>query len=526
MVIKNQDNSANPHSFAPQRALACGLRLAVLCGLSLILGASNNAQAQDAWHLTAYRVYAPVIFEPGPAMTESVRSRLMRDLSEQCDNVLGAIWDLEVATADSRWQLAAASADHEADRDELIRLVLELQSERSAAGIVDPIDKVFLIRVSRPVEGWRLVIQELDVATRILGHVYVKDVAQSEVLSHEAFHTILQAFAPLARIEDSDDTDDVRIGLRAGGLPVRDANLRFTTPGDLFVPVIRQNNRDGTPRGIRAVPWTYLQVKVPEPEEPAEGEDGQPVVAAQPPTEETLEDSPILTTEVFTALQSAFSKRRRGREEKYALAVHVPYSETTFRAMDRNDATHALSGYEVISYTPDSPITTRLGTTNALGELTIRKNASPLHLLLVRSGSRMLARLPIVPGSEQVAQIELVNDRERLEMEGYITGIQEEMVGVFTQREVLIRLINTKLDDKEVEEAQELMEKLQQLPTARSFRSRLSGRRSGFFTGDQYAAIHINKMFDDTERVLDRFFTTAPISELQRRLENAAPGTN
>ncbi|MDA7979904.1 MAG: hypothetical protein MPJ50_14140 [Pirellulales bacterium] len=471
------------------------------------------ASAQDAWHSTAYRMHAAVIFEPGPAVTQNLRDTLLRDLKEQCDNVFGANWDLDVVVAGQPWRIASGGADEEADYDELVQLMLELDTQRLAAGKVESLDKVFIIYVACPPSGWKIMVRELDVATRVLGHPVVRDIPQQQILGQSAFAAMLEVFAPLARIEES-DTDDVRLGLRAEALLRRDPNLHVTQPGDLFQPIIRQNNRDGTPKGIRPVAWTYLRINESEVAEPVDGEDGKPVVRL---LAENSSPNAIVNATTYSALKTAFRKRRRGREEKYALAVRITHPKTTLKAVDLRDVSRGLEGYEIIAYTPDSPVTTRLGRTNDLGEITIPADDNPLHLLLVRSGRRMLARLPIVPGSQQVAQIELTDDRERLQIEGFITGLQEEMVGVFTHRELLMNLIRDKLNDDNIDGAQALMERLRRLPTAESFRQRIQAKDNAYFGSDA----HVNKLFDDTRKVLDRFFQSGPVRELQREIDSA-----
>lgn len=478
-----------------------------LCAACLVFS-PGDAQAQDVWEFTPYHNYAIVAFEQDPALTPAMQANLLRDLTEQADNVLGANWDMHVQEADADWTQAMPDGNLAEDPESVIQASLHLQDVRAAENLIEPVDKIFLVHISATALGKQVAVREFDVVTRTLSDAEVLVTPQDEVLSRLAFQALLTSFSPLARMEES-DTEDIRLGLRAEGQPRRDASLQLVGPGDLFVPIIRQNNRDGSPRGIKAVPWTYLRVNAPA--EPAAG-----AAAA-------VEPSPFVNATTFSALRMAFSTRRRGREEKYALYVRPRYDSTTVKVVNRTDFVTPLAGYEFISYTPDSPVTTLLGTTDPRGEIEVAADDAPLHLLLVRSGGRLLARLPLVPGVTKEMQIELADDRDRLRIEGFIAGLQEEIVGVFTHREILIRLARQKLENNDVTAARELVDRIKKLPSADSFRDRIRARRSNFVSADSSIQQHILKLFSDTEGVLARYLADTPVQELQSAIDQARP---
>ncbi|MEX0586738.1 MAG: hypothetical protein WD176_08845, partial [Pirellulales bacterium] len=205
-----------------------------------------------------------------------------------------------------------------------------------------------------------------------------------------------------------------------------------------------------------------------------------------------------------------------------ALAVRPPESATDLVVHSRLDKNRRLFGYEVYAYTPDSPTTTLLGRTDSSGTLRIEPGEHPLRLLIIKSGGEFLARLPLVPGVEPVALAAVADDDQRLAVEGYITGLQEEVVDLVARRAMFMARIQSRLDEGKPSEAGELLVELRQLATRDDLAIVLSEQRKKYFSGDALIRRKIDKLFDDTREVFMRNLDPKPIEQLTSEVNKAA----
>lgn len=458
-------------------ALWCGLAVVVWCGLG-----SGTARGQSVWELTPYRVQLQVAFSYSPEWTAWRRRELTERLVSRIDSLIGATWSVEVVEAEASW------------RSTMLRDLASIEMDDLPAVEGEEFDKIILMTAQASGPSLRLTAREFDVRTQRWGTMESVAVAHAARLRSAATHLVISVFSPLAMVDEVEG-DQVALRLRAGTLPPRDDTLQWVTAGDLFEPFVRYTDRDGSLRRIVAVDWTYLRV------ESADGAD--------------------VATRVYSGMRSPLSARRRGRTEQLAVVVHPPRTETTLFLHSRTDQERPLAGYDVFAYGPENKATDLLGRTNRDGAIHIEPTEDNLRLVVVRSGNQFLARLPIVPGLRPELNALLPDDTERLEAEGFITGLQESLVDLVVRREVLLALIRHYLSENRLEDATRLNEELNGLRTRQQFANELDREQQRTVSSDPSTQRKIDKLFADTKVLLNQFMRAGPVEEVQAELRAA-----
>jgi hypothetical protein len=495
-------NSAAPWRRRARAGAARGSRRLGLRALVVLLAAANGAAArgQTAWERTPYRVTCVVAFDCKTAFGSESVARFAAALQQRVDSMVGGAWDFTASTASApqaaRLGSALCSPSPAAAQPAPqpgAPAWLDDSPVPEASGSDAP-DKVLGLYVERGRSGLRLAVQEYDVRTQLLGPRLQEDFIHPQLLLSAAVDALFRAFRPLAVVERVTGRD-VLLRVRAAALPLRDAELDLLHPRGLLQAVVRYNHRDGSPQHLEVVPWTYL---LREPER---------------------DESPSLVQcRIHSALQAPLTPRRRGRVEMLAVALDPPRGTTRLELYSRTRPDKPLVGYAVYAYGPDAPQTELLGYTDAQGGLTIPPGDHRLRLLLIRNGHEILARLPLVPGLSPTLRAPLRDDDVRLAAEGFVQGLQYELVDTVVRRQVLLRLLENDLDQRQWDAARQRMQQIDQLPTAADYRARLSGLESRTFADDAVTRQRIARLFDDTRALLDRFLDPAPVEALRARL--------
>ena len=450
----------------------------------IVCASSAFASGQTVWELTPYQVQVILATAPVPELTPRLQTDLGEGLVERVNAMIGAAWDVTV--------VAAPPALRRAMIDDLESVTVDSLPEDSI--ISEPFDKVFLLAVTPGPEGYHVTARELDVRTRVWSTPVTVAAWQLAKLRDAAFQAVHNAFAPLAQIV-SVEQKVVTLRVRAAGFPARDETIRGVQPGDLFRPVIRHRERSGRLRGINALPWTFLTV-----------EDVTPTG---------------VTCQLYSGFRSPLSGRRRGGFEQLALGVSPPGRPTRLLLKSRTDPGQALAGYDVYSHPPDEKTTDLVGRTDRQGAVIVPPAEPPLRVLLVKNGGEFLARLPVVPGVEPEMTADIPNDDQRLEAEGFINGLQEQLIDLVARRQVLLTQAQSRLDDKKLDEASDLLRKLRNLETREDFSLYLSEEKKKVFSADKIIQAKIDSLFNKTQRLVTEFLDPTPIDQLANALHKA-----
>ncbi len=446
-------------------------------GALLALLAPNYAWAQDAWEHTPYSIQV-YLASRGEASNDALPA-IADHLSDRADTVVGGGWKLQVDVAPPA--LAQAITDGWDN----------MKPEHVPLPETEP-DKVVVLVIdagSMPV----IEAREFDCRARQFGPIQRRAVAQAWRIRREAFLALTSAFTPLARVEPLEDKQ-VRLHLRAAEFEPRDPAWHWAKPGDLFRCVLRINERSGTVRTAEEIAWTLLE---------AESVDARGVMCH-------------LESGVRGALSS-----RRGRFELFALGIRPSTGSTRLEIRSRTPDARPLAGYDVYSTDRDGAQVERIGRTDRTGTVTVPAGERSYRILLIRDGQELLARLPMAPGQSPVLTARIPDDQQRLEVEAFVVGMQESVVDLVARRAVLLARAEARLDANDLPEAEKLIEQLRRMETREQLQQRIATERRRFASEDPAIQRKIDRLFDDTAKLLGRYLNPADVEMLQRRVRDA-----
>lgn len=460
----------------------------------------DRATAQSVWELTPYRILAYVAVEPRPELTPRLIARMYACASERADTAVGAAWDLHIEPAPPELLRPLLGG--------LANLTLDDLPPAIVTDAEANVDKLLLCSVRSVAGGYTLEARDYDLHSRLVGSPVILSAAQREQLPDQLFQALYAAFAPLAQIENVEEDKETKethvvLRLRAASLPPLDPQLAWARPGDVFRPVRRYNERDGSLKRINLLEWTFLTV--------------DRVQAAE------------LNCKLFSGMRSPLTGRRRGKVEMLALLARPTgrSSELVLRSrVVGGDPTTSrpMSGYAIYSHPSDSPHTVLIGRTDGDGRLTVPADESPLRILMVKHGADTLARLPMMPGLEPELKADIPDDDQRLVAEGVIVGIQEKFVDTIARRAVLIKQIKAGLEEGKLDVAGKRMDELRKLPRQDDFLNEIRNEKQRAASDDPRIQKKVDKLFDDTREIVIRFLNPADLDNLESELGAALRG--
>ena len=455
-------------------------RARLLLVVAILFGLSRpSARAQDPWTHTPYELLVYLATAPRCSLTPDSLQAIAQHLAERADTVVGAGWKLRVATAPP--ELAKAMADG----------FDAVQPEHVPLPTTEP-DKVILLSIA---DGPRagVAAREFDCRARRWGALCQRETTQPWRLPREAFLALTEAFTPIARVEPLEDKQ-ARLKLRAAEFDPRDPAFPWVAAGDLFRCVLRVNDRSGTSRPAQDIPWTLLEVA------------------------EVQRAGALCRLEA--GIRGALSARH-GRADLLALGVRSAPGPTRLEVRSRTPDARPLTGYDVYATDSEGQQIERIGRTNRQGFVTIPPGPKRYRILLIRDGEELLARLPIVPGEPPTLTARIPDDQQRLEVEAFVVGLQESVVDLVARRAVLLARAEARLDANDVAEAEKLIEQVRRMETREQLRQRIEVERRRFASGDPTVQRKIDRLFDDTAKLLGRYLNPADVELLQRRLREA-----
>ena len=453
-----------------------------LWAVALVVLSAAPAFAQSVWELTPYRIHLITAMSAAPGLDAKLQADLEAGLLLRFETVIGASWDVSIGQGSPRLRNRMT--------DNMNRLDVGLLPKDAAE-----FDKIMLLSANTGGWGYLLCAREFDVRTQTFGPAVELPVGQTSKLCDAAFDAIRRAFVPLARIAESKG-GEATLRLRAGGLPMRDKTLTPLQKGDIFRPLVRYIDRDGKLRRVVEVPWTYLVVEEIGPHS--------------------------FNCKLHSAMHSPLTGRRRGRVEQLALAVRPTEDSTLLTLKARVEPHRPLCGYEVAARLPGSKKTLPVGRTDEQGAVTVPAVANdPLRILVVKCGGVLLARLPVVPGLAPSLSAEVPAVDKRLEAEGFVTGLQEELIDLVTRREMLIARAKRHIGAADWDQARQAVNELRSLQTRAELTRILNREREKFSVEDNWTKKKIDTLFGDTRKLLDKFLDPGSIEKIATELSQA-----
>jgi hypothetical protein len=443
------------------------------------------AAAQSYWEMTPYQVGLVVAIDPQWA-TGQQAEELTNALLERIDLYVGGVWNV-----------------HRVDAPPAIKEQLLSGLEHLTPPVLESVapdttwDKLLLVAIARTYDGGcQITARDFDLRTFSLSPVVTLQVAQPALVADRAFEAVWQAFAPIAQI-DVDADKQVLLRPRAGGLRIADPNLQMVKSGDLFRPIVRKFDRLGRLEADKTqpMPWTFLRVNE--------------VVGTQS------------TTQVYSGLKNPFSGRRRGQTEHLAIAVRPTHGSTKLVLYGRGKPPERLAGYDIHAQRPGEKATTFLGRTDTEGSITIVPDDQPVRLLYVKGGSQLLAKLPMVPGLEAESIAEVADSSNRLQFEGYLYGVRNQVIEHIARREILMARIRSRLKAGKREEAEKLFDELRRLPTREQIVLEINEEKARYASGDAAIQAKFDRVASDVIVTVSRFLDPKPLEKLRSDMNQA-----
>jgi hypothetical protein len=429
-------------------------------------------------------------------------------------------------------------------------IVVKFSNQSDA--FLDRHDKLFFIGLKMASHGPTLEVRELDCPTRRLSNVYRRDLYHpTQLLAAPVAGLIRDCFTPIARIEESDPTS-VKMRGRAAGLITSSEHPALMRAGDVLQVVVRRNDRNGQPSLLETVPWTF-------------------VVA-------TAVRGEHIDGTVFSGVRGGLEGRRNSRTQRIAMLVKPQGTKTDLLVVTQNAKDKPLAATQIFQRLPGGDKSDPIGRTDWRGQLRLPMLAeppiatikitkpvapvtadnanpatnevtaaaaapaaevateqieiplrSPLMIYYVKNGETLLARLPIVIGLSPIVTAEVLDDSRRLQAEGFLRGLQSEVVDVVALRQVTAARVRMRIEERKLEDAGKLLEELRQLKDYDKMVGELDTVQrqvldpaAGAIT--PVAQIRIEKMFQQTRELLQKYLQNDLLKKVEKELDVAIKG--
>lgn len=483
--------------------------IAFSIALLSIVGRQAAHAEEIIWKYSAYEIQVWLSFDATADFTPRFRQQVSEDIVNDCEAFIGGSWNVKVSETPPELRYDV-SRDVNSITVEFIEESTKLEDGNPSPYLVG--DKIMFAAISGNEINYQIDVRELDVRTQTWSPTIRRVTRQRDMISTAVYRGMVKAFIPMVRIEDvvetnveQHDEDRVRLirketatcEIRAIGLIQSDKHPCIPAVDTLMRPVVRRNDRFGRPTGIREVPWTMLIVG------PRTGDD--------------------ISCEIRTAYpRSPLGGRSGKRTLRIALSVKMLSAETDLLIRSKGAEKQVLPGYEIYEKDLITGKSTLLGETDWRGIMTVGRGNFPLRLLYVKSGGRLLARLPVVPGARPKIETEVFEDQARLEAESVVRGFQSKVMDIVAQRQVLSVQIRSAIKKQDFDRAAELLREVQSLDDYGTLNQELGYAEREYVPKDDVRQrSRVEPMFEETRKLLEKFLDDDIYDDLADELRDA-----
>jgi len=438
-----------------------------------------------------YKIKVLVSFSTDTQITKRLRGDVLRRFRSHATTFVGEAWQLE--TRDVSGILAASHPE----------ALDSLKSDRLDA-IASDCDKVFVMGVRYEGDRFMLAAREHDVFFRRWGPVFTGSAREPTQIARELVILASQMFSPLARLV-SGDTKRVTIIIKGGKLPTLrpggseqqsryPPSFQFVRGGTLFRPMRQEIDDEGELVAIKPLPWTFYSV-------------------------ERREDS-TADCRIISALRGSLPPHAPDPNEPELIAARSAGGTTKLQLVDRDNHVPIPAIDVEIRETADGPAIP-LGTSDPDGRIVIPQNKQGGGVVwaIARQGRYSLAVLPILPGAGEEPSVGVQANSLRLDIEGRVVAVQEQIVDQVARRTIMIGaklpsgdlqggLIKKALDKKDWKFAADLLKQLKLSPTKDVMTAKLDKVKEvleAVMPRDKWPP-SAKKMFSETETIIELYF--------------------
>jgi hypothetical protein len=112
----------------------------------------------------------------------------------------------------------------------------------------------------------------------------------------------------------------------------------------------------------------------------------------------------------------------------------------------------------------------------------------------------------------------------RLEAEGFVSGMTEELVDVKLRRTILMLRIHARLKSNQadrVDEASKMLEEMQRLPSISQFAQRIAQEKAKLVSNDPAVQRKVDGVLKDLEDYLTNFFDPRGVEQVDKEVREA-----
>ncbi|WP_442481403.1 hypothetical protein [Aeoliella sp. SH292] len=457
------------------------LALAFTCAL----GDSQAATVDRYWEVSPYRVQVLLDDQLSASWQARLADTLPVHLRSRARSSFGPMWRLTID--------ALPPGSQRPTKSEIVAL-----SDEALSTARREFDKLIVLQLKESKIGFEVLAQEYDSLLEKWGPIWRATTREGAELPELAFSQVCEAFTPMATFRvNREDPTKVELQFRGSKLPRVEGQSELVSPGQVMRPYLRRTDRDGLPveDGIQPVAWTYL----------------------------TLDEGESPTATIVSHTKAPLGTRQRGRIDQLATIVRPSGATTQLRLHSRASDDEPLAGFRVYRRDSDSEENEFIGKSDDDGAISIPSGKTPIQIAMIQSGGQWIAKIPVVPGVDGVVNAPLADDRKRLEAEGKLAGIHEELIDLVARRNILASRIRVKIKARDLEGANALIRELEGMPSATEFEQQRIRQQERLVTSsDPKIQARIEQMFNQTRDVLAEFLAPGLVQELKREAAGGA----
>lgn len=449
------------------------------------------------WVLQPYRVQVFVSFETDPFLSAATQEQTIKKLQQHLQSQFHQMWELDVLPASSENWYSAEQ-------------LTSLSSDALPVGLLETdSDKVFFATLQQEAGNYFVQTREWDASSRTLGSLHKSIVAsRREIVAHLG-QAISEAFRPIAELEVVHEDGKIEFLTRAGEFPPRNLGMQQFREGDFLVPYLRYVDRKREVQKIQSLPWTYMQVQ-------------------------SVERGRIALS-ITSAFGNPVASKRR-RVEIHAMRIRPYLPQTEIFIYPRGEKQNPLVGYrcEVMDRVPtdEDKVEDRLKLeTDRRGIVSVPVvEKSPLQYLYVYSGQALLAKVPFIPGYSPLLEVEVPDDRPRLNVEGEVSLLQGELIDIIATREVLMARTRGAAKAKKWDDVGKFLSQMQDLPTLDNYTSRIASLevqavQAAKLKRDRVAEIRVKRLCSGIQEAAGKHLDPFRIAEFRREMAELKQNT-
>ena len=387
------------------------------------------------------------------------------------------------------------------------------------------LDKLYPVSVELNGSTYSVASREWDRASELITPVRRRETIDRRAVATEISRLLSELFRPLVQIEAADPVS-ARIRTMGSEYVSADPGFSQVDKGTMFIPLFRYLDRNRVVQRIQFLPWTYL-------------------------TAEELERHRA-NCRVDTGVKTPLGAFRRRRMELRALRINPELDQSTLTLVPRRNHSKPLVGYLVAVYNDPPPPPPEKGEenkeeaegekaeeerekpdvyrSNRLGQVTIPVDPEDaLQWVFIRSGTALLAKFPMVAGTDANLIVECPDDTIRLDVEGQIALLQSRLVDTIAKREMVKAMIRNRMKKDEWEKVEESVDELKSLPGFDDFKKMVTSiqypaEKRAQARKDRISESRIKKLGSEVLKIASIHLDQKKIDDLVEEVLEQRPG--